>query len=291
LFHRFGTLSHILASTELSCRKNEVVTDEVLIEKNAVAIVKAMQKLRGIDGEYDSDSATSNRLAHRKTIHMLEKNRHKKRAIGTLDVAFKKRFLAFTGAPGEGGPDGNIPMPGMGGGKPYGGFYAGKGSQTPILGSRLPIRRETMKTALEHHFEHVEERKQSKMQTLGASNPHNNNKDKHRQNAKITADTVGEIFNVGPGGNDNPGFVDGINPGGLNAVLGGGGSSNTDDEASSTTRNSSTKFSRSRESSHPHQQPTNSLMWKERRRERHHDVMGGGANISDHNSTSTTSKM
>ena len=89
-----------------------------------------MQKLRGIDGEYDSDSATSNRLAHRKTIHMLEKNRHKKRAIGTLDVAFKKRFLAFTGAPGEGGPDGNIPMPGgMGGGKPYGGFYAGKGSR------------------------------------------------------------------------------------------------------------------------------------------------------------------
>ena len=71
--------------------------------------------------------------------------------------------------------------------------------ETPILGSRLPIRRETMKTALEHHFEHVEERKQSKMQTLGASNPHNNNKDKHRQSSKLTADTVGEIFNVGPG--------------------------------------------------------------------------------------------
>ena len=88
-----------------------------------------MQKLRGIDGEYDSDSATSNRLAHRKTILMLEKNRHKKRAIGTLDVAFKKRFLAFTGAPGEGAPDGNPPMQGMGGGKPYGGFYAGKGSR------------------------------------------------------------------------------------------------------------------------------------------------------------------
>ena len=31
------------------------------------------------------------RLAHRRTIHMLEKNRQKKRAIGTLDVAFKKR--------------------------------------------------------------------------------------------------------------------------------------------------------------------------------------------------------
>ena len=37
------------------------------------------------------------------------------------------------------------------------------------------------------------------MQTLGASNPHNNNKDKHRQNTKVTGDTIGEIFNVGPG--------------------------------------------------------------------------------------------
>ena len=86
-----------------------------------------MQKLRGIDGEYDSDSATSNRLAHRKTIHMLEKNRHKKRAIGTLDVAFKKRFLAFTGAPGEGNIEGAGAVLGGGGGKHYGGLYSGKG--------------------------------------------------------------------------------------------------------------------------------------------------------------------
>ena len=92
-----------------------------------------MQKLRGIDGEYDSDSATSNRLAHRKTIHMLEKNRHKKRAIGTLDVAFKKRFLAFTGAPGEGNNDGNGGTHGLGGGKPYGGLYAGKGSRKGFI--------------------------------------------------------------------------------------------------------------------------------------------------------------
>ena len=88
-----------------------------------------MQKLRGIDGEYDSDSATSNRLAHRKTIHMLEKNRHKKRAIGTLDVAFKKRFLAFTGAPGDGNMEGEIPGPGRPAGKIYGGLYDGKGSR------------------------------------------------------------------------------------------------------------------------------------------------------------------
>ena len=74
------------------------MSDEALIEKNAVEIVKQMQKLRGIDGEYDSESHSSNRLAHRRTIHMLEKNRQKKRAIGTLDVAFKKRFFALSGA-------------------------------------------------------------------------------------------------------------------------------------------------------------------------------------------------
>ena len=109
LFHRFGTISHILASTELNCftRKEDILSDEALIEKNAVEIVKQMQKLRGIDGEYDSESSSSNRLAHRRTIHMLEKQKQKKRAIGTLDVAFKKRFFALSngeeGQAAEGG--------------------------------------------------------------------------------------------------------------------------------------------------------------------------------------------
>ena len=98
LFHRFGTLSHILASTELNCcnKKVDELSDEALIEKNAVEIVKQMQKLRGIDGDFESDSQSSNRLAHRRTIHALERDRgKKKRAIGTLDVAFKKRFFAL----------------------------------------------------------------------------------------------------------------------------------------------------------------------------------------------------
>ncbi|TRY61889.1 hypothetical protein TCAL_08870 [Tigriopus californicus] len=206
LFHRFGTISHILASTELNCfkRKEDVLSDEALIEKNAVEIVKQMQKLRGIDGEYDSESSSSNRLAHRRTIHMLEKNRQKKRAIGTLDVAFKKRFFALSNNPEQEGSD-------------------GKGPQTPILGSKMPMRRETLK-ALEHRRDDVmNERKQSKMQTLGASNPYNNNKDKHRNATKITHDTVERIFTNGGasgGGIDNSGFE--------------GGPSNTDDELSST---------------------------------------------------------
>ena len=59
----------------------------------------------------------------------------------------------------------------------------------------MPMRRETLK-ALEHRREDVmNERKQSgKMQTLGASNPYNNNKDKHRNNTKLTGKDRGLSF-------------------------------------------------------------------------------------------------
>merc|ERR1719410_1919326 len=215
LFHRFGTISHILASTELNCcsKKEDVLSNEELIEKNAVEIVKQMQRLRGLDGDYDSDSAASNRLAQRKTIQNLERNRtNKKRAIGTLDVAFKKRFFALSG-------EDEAPL--MDNQK--------QSSQTPILGAKLPpMRRETMK-AIEVARDHLisnynQERKGYKMQTLGASNPHNNNKEKHRNNTRITGDTIDQVFQPN-GGIENPAFDV--------------PSSNTDDE-SSTTRNSTT---------------------------------------------------
>ena len=41
------------------------------------------------------------------------------------------------------------------------------------------------------------------MQTLGASNPHNNNKEKHRNNTRITGDTVDRVFQPN-GGIENP---------------------------------------------------------------------------------------
>ena len=95
-------------------------------------------------------------------------------------------------------------------------------TETPILGGnmgKMPMRRETLK-ALEQRRDHVvSERKQSKMLTLGASNPINNNKEKHRSAAKITGDTVDKIFAAA--GVDNVAFERG------------NGSSNTDDEASS----------------------------------------------------------
>lgn len=126
LFHRFGTLSHILASTELNfCRKkSEDLSQDALIDKvrssietkgskhmmstnngnifsyrlqHAVEIVKNLQRLQGIDGDYDNDSGSGpDRIARRKTIQNLEKARLPRRQIGTLDVAFKKRFLKLT---------------------------------------------------------------------------------------------------------------------------------------------------------------------------------------------------
>merc|ERR1712142_175773 len=238
LFHRFGTISHILASTDLNCckAKEDVLSDEALIEKNAVEIVKQMQRLKGLDDEYDSDSAASNRLQTRRTIHNLDKARTKKRAIGTLDVGFKKGFFALSGE--EEAP---------------GGQQHKNSSQTPILGPRhhhMP--RETIK-ALEHARDNlISERKQSKMQTLGASNPHNNNKEKHRGGTRITGDTVERVFTPN-GGLDNQGFD--------------APSSNTDDEASSSTNNSSNRL---------HHVP-----WKDR-----------NASSSDQgNTSSATSKM
>merc|ERR1711994_574732 len=112
-YFRFGTISHILASTELNCcsKKDDVLTDQDLIEKNAVEIVKQMQRLRGLDGDYDSDSAASNRLAHRKTIQNLERTRNN-----------KKRSIALSG-------EDEAPL--MDGQK--------QSSQTPILGAKLPM--------------------------------------------------------------------------------------------------------------------------------------------------------
>jgi len=93
-------------------------------------------------------------------------------------------------------------------------------AETPILGHRIVMRKETMK-AFEHRREEVlqerqtklQERQQSsgKMRTLGASNPHNNNKDRHRGgNTRVTGDTVGQIFGGSGGGGPPNGGVENI---------------------------------------------------------------------------------
>ncbi|XP_055379222.1 chitin synthase chs-2 isoform X1 [Condylostylus longicornis] len=148
LFHRFGTLSHILASTELNLcfkKKSEELSQDALIDKHAVEIVKNLQRLQGIDGDYDNDSGSGpDRIARRKTIQNLEKARQPRRQIGTLDVAFKKRFLKLTA-------DENNPA-------------------TPILTRRMTMRRETIRALEVRKNSVMAERRKSQMQTLGVKN-------------------------------------------------------------------------------------------------------------------------
>jgi len=82
------------------------LSEDAFIDKNAVEIVRNLQRLRGID-DVDEDNLSGSyqdRIGHRRTIHNLEKQKQKKRVTGTLDVAFKKRFFSMTA---EGEAEGN----------------------------------------------------------------------------------------------------------------------------------------------------------------------------------------
>jgi chitin synthase len=92
LFHRFGTLSHILASTELfTCGKDmDTINPELNVEKDGVRLIRKFQKLKNLDG--DSDRGGAGDVARRKTIRNLEKQRGNRKQVGTLDVAFERKF-------------------------------------------------------------------------------------------------------------------------------------------------------------------------------------------------------
>lgn len=59
-------------------------------------LVRRLQRLKGINGDYENSSGSSgDRVGQRRTIYNLEKQKNKTRTIGTLDVAFRKRFFAM----------------------------------------------------------------------------------------------------------------------------------------------------------------------------------------------------
>ncbi|GAB6026180.1 hypothetical protein CHUAL_012391 [Chamberlinius hualienensis] len=151
LFHRFGTLSHILASTEVTCcnRKPEELTSEAFIQQNAIQIAREFQRLRDLDGNDDgSEEGSSNDRAvgQRKTIANLEKAMKRKRRVGTLDVAFRERFFSIQADPAQ-------------------------AEGTPMVGRmrKLSMRREAIQ-ALVHRRQSILNNDREKMQTLGAKN-------------------------------------------------------------------------------------------------------------------------
>ena len=116
LFHRFGTISHILASTELFCCRPNIkdISDDEFIERNAVEIARALQALRGIDedellsmesGEITASSEEGDPSVRNRNRHMiqhLENHRRARAKTRTLDVAFRKRFQALQQKRGSG---------------------------------------------------------------------------------------------------------------------------------------------------------------------------------------------
>lgn len=51
LMHRFGTLTHIIASTDLFClrKRTDKLSEDDLVVQNAVEIARELQAIRGVD--------------------------------------------------------------------------------------------------------------------------------------------------------------------------------------------------------------------------------------------------
>jgi len=92
LFHRFGTLSHMLAKTQLMGQSEDKNSDV----KEAVEFTKDLQDLRGADGDFvKEEGLMEETVGRRKTVHNIHNSHHflqQKRAVTSLDAAFKRRL-------------------------------------------------------------------------------------------------------------------------------------------------------------------------------------------------------
>lgn len=116
LFHRFGTLSQILASTELSCCSRSVslqwitildlfgnvifgvyhlqlddMSDEAYLEKNAVDIVRTIQRMPEVETQMNNDP-----VSRRQTVTNIIRNASKRNQRPTKDI--EKRFRERIGS-------------------------------------------------------------------------------------------------------------------------------------------------------------------------------------------------
>ncbi|CAG9784364.1 unnamed protein product [Diatraea saccharalis] len=93
LFHRIGTLCHLLATVKLNwyfTKTTDEVTQHAHIEKNAINIAKEMQKLNVDD--LNKEGVSEAPVAHRKTLHNLERIKDSKHSTVNLDAVFKMRL-------------------------------------------------------------------------------------------------------------------------------------------------------------------------------------------------------
>ncbi|KAK6046965.1 hypothetical protein COOONC_15531, partial [Cooperia oncophora] len=108
LCHRFGTLAHIIASTELFCFRKTVgkLSEDELVVQNAVEIARELQAIRGVD-ESRELGQMGEQIGRRRVVQNLESSRISlmKRKTETLDAAFKKRFFALSSEAAQDGAE------------------------------------------------------------------------------------------------------------------------------------------------------------------------------------------
>lgn len=101
LLHRFGTMSHILAATELFCWRKSIdkLSDDEIVVEHAVEIAKELQAIRGIDEDSNCSAVDDDQtISRRRVIRNLDNSRRSgmKQRTETLDAAFRKRFLRLS---------------------------------------------------------------------------------------------------------------------------------------------------------------------------------------------------
>ncbi|KAI5630706.1 chitin synthase domain-containing protein [Phthorimaea operculella] len=93
MFHRMGTLTHLLSTVQLNwycTRQPEDMSEEALLDKHAIEIAKDLQRLN--DDDLKNGKVNDDHVSRRKTIHNLEKSRDNKQSVANLDVNFKRRM-------------------------------------------------------------------------------------------------------------------------------------------------------------------------------------------------------
>ncbi|VDK52865.1 unnamed protein product [Gongylonema pulchrum] len=97
LLHRFGTMAHIIASTELFCCRKRVghLTEDELVVQNAVEIARELQAIRGVDENAPPEEQA---ISRRNIVRHLESSKRSmyRPKTETLDAAFRKRFFALS---------------------------------------------------------------------------------------------------------------------------------------------------------------------------------------------------
>lgn len=92
LFHRFGTLSHMLAKTKVSAESQVKATEAKL----GIQVAKELQDLRGANGDLVKERGLmEEHVGRRRTVHNIHKSHHlhqKKQVVTSLDTAFKRRL-------------------------------------------------------------------------------------------------------------------------------------------------------------------------------------------------------